>query len=461
MENVEKILEGKYPGKLHVQRVIQWMKEKDPALEGIIYVEGQKTKLLEDNDGEAPFRQRRYFFYLTGCALPDSYFIYDIGSKKSILYIPPVDPESVMWSGLPLSCTEALSLYDADEIHTTDEAKDFLLQSNFSSVWTIANQASDNINVLESDNIHCTINDSLLKEAIEECRVIKDEYEIALMRKASSISEKAHHAALKAAKNVHNERELLGIFIEKCVSLGAKEQAYSPIVASGTAAATLHYVKNDQPLKGKLNILLDAGAEYSCYASDITRTFPINGKFTPESRAIYDIVLEMQTSSLQQLRQGVLWDQVHLGAHKIVIDGFHKLGIFQGEKSSILDARTSAAFFPHGLGHYLGMDTHDTGGHPNYNDEDPYFRYLRVRGKLSAGSVITVEPGLYFCRFIIEPYLKDPKHAQFINSDVLERYWEVGGIRIEDNVVITETGYENLTTVVKSIEEIEKIQAIV
>lgn len=102
----------------------------------------------------------------------------------------------------------------------------------------------------------------------------------------------------------------------------------------------------------------------------------------------------MQTSSLQQLREGVLWDQVHLGAHKIVIDGLHNLGILQGDKSSILDARTSVAFFPHGLGHYLGMDTHDTGGHPNYNDEDPYFRYLRVRGKLPAGSVITVEPGV-------------------------------------------------------------------
>ncbi|RKF60933.1 putative Xaa-Pro aminopeptidase pepP [Erysiphe neolycopersici] len=459
MENVEKILAGKYPGKLHIQRVIQWMKVKNPALEGIIYLEGQKTKFLEDNDGEAPFRQRRYFFYLTGCALSNSYFTYDIGSNKSVLYIPPVDSESIMWSGLPLSCTEASSLYDADEIRTTDVAKDFLIQSNFTHLWTIANQASDNINVLESDNIQCTINDSLLKEAIEECRVVKDEYEIALMRKASAISETAHHAALRAAKNIQNERELLGIFLEKCVSLGAREQAYPPIVASGTAAATLHYVKNDQPLKGKLNILLDAGAEYNCYASDITRTFPINGKFTPESKAIYDIVLEMQTSSLQQIREGVLWDQVHLGAHKILIEGLHKLGIFQGEKSSIFDARTSVAFFPHGLGHYLGMDTHDTGGHPNYNDEDPYFRYLRVRGKLPASSVITVEPGLYFCRFIIEPYLKDPKHAQFINMNVLERYWEVGGIRIEDNVVITETGHENLTTVVKSIEEMEKIQA--
>ncbi|KAI6246861.1 putative Xaa-Pro aminopeptidase pepP [Erysiphe necator] len=459
MENVANILAGKYPAKLHVQRVIQWMKERNTVTAGIIYLEGQKTKLLEDNDGEAPFRQRRYFYYLTGCPLPDSYFTYDIGSNKSVLYIPPVNPESVMWSGLPLSCTEALSLYDVDEVRTTDVAKDFLLQSEFSSLWTIQNQASDIMKFLELDNRSYIVNDSLLKEAIGECRVIKDEYEIALMKKASTISVAAHHAAIKAAKFAQNERELLGIFLEKCISLGAKEQAYSPIVASGTAAATLHYVKNDQPLSRKLNILLDAGAEYNCYASDITRTFPINGRFTPESKAVYDIVLEMQISSIQQLRKDVLWDQVHLGAHRIVIDGLHKLGIFQGDKTSIYDARTSVAFFPHGLGHYLGMDTHDTGGHPNYNDEDPYFRYLRVRGKLPTGSVITVEPGLYFCRFIIEPYLANPIHAKFINTEVLNKYWEVGGIRIEDNVLITETGHENLTSAVKTVEDMEKIQA--
>lgn len=125
-----------------------------------------------------------------------------------------------------------------------------------------------------------------------------------------------------------------------------------------------------------------------------TRTFPISGKFTEESRAIYEIVLQMQNDCIAMLKEGVEWDQVHLLAHKIAIDGLLSLGVLKGDRKEILEARTSAAFLPHGLGHYLGMDTHDTGGHPNYSDPDPIFRYLRVRMKLPAGSVITVEPGV-------------------------------------------------------------------
>jgi Xaa-Pro dipeptidase len=188
-------------------------------------------------------------------------------------------------------------------------------------------------------------------------------------------------------------------------------------------------VHNNAPLAGKLNLLLDGGAEWDCYASDITRTFPINGKFTKESRAIYDIVLKMQLECIAALKEDVLWDDVHLLAHKVAIDGLLALGILRGDKDEILANRTSVAFFPHGLGHYLGMDTHDTGGNPNYADTDTLFRYLRVRGRVPAGSVVTVEPGIYFCNFIIEPFLKDPKHAKYIDADVLERYWDVGGVR--------------------------------
>lgn len=160
----------------------------------------------------------------------------------------------------------------------------------------------------------------------------------------------------------------------------------------------------------------------------------------------------MQLDCIAPLAPGVLWDDIHLLAHKIAIDGLLSLGILRGDPAEILASRTSVAFLPHGLGHYLGMDTHDTGGHANYADTDTIFRYLRVRGKLPAGAVITVEPGIYFCRFIIEPYLKDPAHAKFIDEKVLEKYWDVGGVRIEDNILITESGYENLTTAIKDVE---------
>jgi len=454
MADVKAILAGKYPAKSHARRVVQWMRKKNPSISGVLYLEGQKTRMIEDNDESMPFRQRRFFYYLTGCAVPDCYFTYDIETDKSTLFIPPVETESVIWSGLPLSEDEALSLYDVDQVLTTDQVASALAHPHSSSaIWAIANQVSDHITFLEFNEKDF----SLLKLAIEECRAIKDEYEVALTRQANAISTIAHTAVLKAVKHANNERELEALFIEKSISNGAREQAYHSIVASGTAAATLHYVKNYEPLKGKLNLLLDAGAEYSCYASDITRTFPINGKFSPESRAIYDIVLQMQHVCTIMLKEGVIWDDVHLKAHEIAIEGLLKLGILQGSKEDILKTRTSVAFFPHGLGHYLGMDTHDTGGHPDYEDKDPMFRYLRVRGALPAGAIITVEPGIYFCRFIIEPYLTDPVHSGYINFDILNRFWEVGGVRIEDNVLITKDGYENLTTAVKDVAEMEKL----
>lgn len=314
-----------------------------------------------------------------------------------------------------------------------------------------------------------------LREAVEECRITKDDYEVEMIRKANQVSEVAHTAVLKAVKQAKNEKELEAIFLERCIANGCREQAYHGIVASGVNAATLHYQKNDEDLAGRLNLLLDAGGEWRCYASDITRTFPIQGKFTKESREIYDIVLRMQRECTEMLREGVMWDDAHARAHEVAIEGLLHIGLLKGDKQEIYEKRTSVAFFPHGLGHYLGMDTHDTGGHANYADSDTMFRYLRVRGKLPARCVITVEPGIYFCRFIVEPYLKDPVHKEFIDETVLERYWDVGGVRIEggylrhagkwslanrvviDDVLVTKDGYENLTTAVKDVEEMERI----
>lgn len=216
-------------------------------------------------------RQRRCFYYLTGCALADSYLTYDINTEKSILYIPPVDPSRVIWCGLPVSPLQALSLYDVDEVRTSDQINQVLADLKADRLWAISNQISEQIKLPK----YCRTDFILLKKAIDECRVVKDPFEIALIRKANFISTIAHHAVLKAAKHSNNERELFAIFLEKCISSGAIEQAYPPIVASGSAAATLHYVQNNQNLNGNLNVLLDAGAEYNCYASDIVSPLEI------------------------------------------------------------------------------------------------------------------------------------------------------------------------------------------
>ncbi|KAI8627319.1 peptidase M24, structural domain-containing protein [Xylariaceae sp. FL1651] len=455
--DVETVLKGKYPAKAHAKRVVEYIRTKIPDATGVLFLEGRSDHLLEDSDEPVPFRQRRPFMYLTGVELADCALIYDIETSQSTLFIPPINSESVIWSGLPLSPEDALAQYDIDVVLPTTELNPMLARLGAadpkSTVFAIAERVSDSVTFLEFGNKDF----SILNEAIDECRVVKDDYEIALIRKANQISGAAHKAALENVKKVKNEYELEGIFLGNCVQQGAKKQAYPSIVASGRSAATLHYVHNDKELAGKDLLLLDAGAEWRTYASDITRTFPISGRFTEQSRAIYEIVLQMQNDCIAMLKEGVSWDEVHLLAHKVAIDGLLSLGILKGERKEILEARTSTAFLPHGLGHYLGMDTHDTGGHPNYSDPDPIFRYLRVRMNLPAGSVITVEPGIYFCEYIIRPYLKDPKHSKYIDEDVLNDYWDVGGVRIEDNLLITKDGSINLTDAIKDPDEMEKI----
>lgn len=455
--DVEPVLKGKYPAKAHAKRVTEYIRSKIPDATGVLFLEGRSDHLLEDSDSQGPFRQRRAFMYMTGADLADCAFTYDMETSRSTLYIPPINPEEVIWSGLPLSPEEALAKYDVDEVLPTAELNPQLAKlgaaGTKSTVYAIAERVSDRVAFLAFGNKDFAV----LAEAIDECRVVKDEYEIALIKKANQISSVAHKAVLENVRKAQNEYELEGIFVGACMRQGAKKQAYSSIVASGRAAATLHYVHNDKELPGKDLLLLDAGSEWSTYASDITRTFPISGRFTEQSRAIYEIVLQMQNDCIAMLKEGIWWDDVHVRAHEVAIDGLLSLGILKGERKEILEARTSTAFLPHGLGHYLGMDTHDTGGHPNYSDPDPMFRYLRVRRHLPAGSVITVEPGIYFCEFIIRPYLKDPKHSKYIDEDVLNNYWDVGGVRIEDNLVITKDGSINLTEAIKDPDELERI----
>ena len=363
----------------------------------------------------------------------------------------------MIWSGLPLSIEQALEKYDIDACLPNTE-----LEPHFSSLTSKTDKAilavtgRGELPFAPSGISH--VNKDILHPTIDICRVTKDTYEIALLRKANEITADAHISALRHIPHAENETELQGQFLCTCVSQGAKKQAYSGIFGCGMNAATLHYQDNDESLVGRKVILIDAAAEWQGYCADVTRTMPLHPDgFDKESAQIYVIVEQMQEACFKMLKAGVRWEDVHLLAHEIAIEGLLSIGLLKGDKATILEARTSVAFFPHGLGHYLGMDCHDTGGNANYEDSDPMFRYLRVRGTLPESSVITVEPGVYFCRFIVEPYLKDEKHKQFIDEEVLDRYWDVGGVRIEDDVVITKEGYENLTTAPKGIDEMMKV----
>jgi Xaa-Pro dipeptidase len=370
-----------------------------------------------------------------------------------------------MWAGMPLLPKEALERYDIDAVLTTDELKSGKsVQGMFkkpSEILLVIKDRAD-LAIFSTDSVkhlQPNIDYEWARRGIEQCRVVKDEHEIAMIRHANIISSYAHEQVQASVHAASNERELNALFTMHCHANGCKEMAYGCICAAGTNASTLHYVHNDRPLEHKLNMLMDCGAEYNCYCADITRTFPLNGRFTPESRAIYALVLQMQTDCMGMIKAGVLWEDVHMRAHNVAAAGLRDLGIFKKGLSveEILDCKITTRFFPHGLGHYLGMDTHDTGGNADYADPNPYLAYLRVRGKLPVNAVITNEPGIYFRDFPLRQELKDGVWKDVVDESVLERYWSVGGVRIEDDVVVKEDGCENLTTVSSKLEDVEAL----
>ena len=275
--------------------------------------------------------------------------MYHAPTDTLTLFIPPLDPDDVVWSGLPLSPEEALDTYNVDQCFTNEELKkrfDLLAEQQGQSILAVTNRGD----LPFEPTGFSQISRETLHGVIDRCRVTKDAYEVALLRKANAIAADAHTSALKHVPKATNEAELKGQFLCTCVSQGAKHQAYGGIFGCGTNAATLHYQNNDEALTGKRNILIDAGPEWRGYCADITRTLPLHADgFDKESAQIYVIVEQMQEACFKLLKAGVEWEQVHLLSHEIAIEGLLSIGLLKGDKAAILKARTSVAFYPHGL----------------------------------------------------------------------------------------------------------------
>ncbi|KAE9986794.1 hypothetical protein EG327_004163 [Venturia inaequalis] len=490
----------KYPAKQHARAAAA----KLGVDTGLIYLAGAPTVLLEDSDQAVPFRQRRYFYYLSGSNESDNHLLYDIHTDKLTLYIPKIDLRKAVWGGAGSTKSEAEELYDVDSIAYLND-----LETDTKAWWKTGNGKLYLLHPIHShaiaslDTSSPRIDATTLQSAIDHCRVIKDDYEINLIRRANKVSADAHRAVLKKIRSFENESQVEGIFLDTCVSQGAHNQSYNIIAGSGSNASVLHYGKNDEPLAGRQVLLIDAGAEWNCYASDVTRTFPLSGTWTKEAKAIYDIVEEMQETVISRLKPGVHYRDMQVLAHAIAANGLLELGILHnGTAAEILKAGTTLAFFPHGLGHHMGLEVHDVLNirisaehdadernlaaseqgnslfyHLNHPDlkgnpicnaasslasvatevyatlTDAAFCMAPVRTDsptLKEGMVITVEPGIYFSPFALRNhFLKDPVHSKYINKDVLKRYMDVGGIRIEDDILITTENYENLTTAPK------------
>lgn len=447
---------------------------------------------------------------MSGAEFPGCAVTYDIGTDNLTLWIPYTPPSLILWFGTTPTPNECLAKSDLDNVKYIADLPAYL-NATISEVGSLY--------VLRAEQIPKSLRLGLLKPSIKidtgsllpamaEARVAKTEYEVAMIRRANAISSAAHRAVCEEFRHFTNECEVEATFLQACVAQNAHMQAYPVIAGAGPNAATLHYDANNQPLDGHQHLVLDAGAEWQCYASDVTRTLPVSGKFTKEGKAVHDVVTRMQNECIGMIAPGTGFRDMHLHAHRIATRELLKLGILRrgrnDDKTSdvtmttteeavqmILASGVSTAFFPHGLGHHVGLEVHDVAGKQRLmstvspwnvgsrkNKRDFVLRedlvYMmqsstanaagttgttsNVLGRpLEPGMVVTVEPGIYFCREYIEAYyLSKPDLARYIDTAVLDRYWDVGGVRIEDCILVTEDGYENLTTAPKG-EEMLKI----
>ncbi|KAG0687851.1 hypothetical protein C6P40_001771 [Pichia californica] len=448
----------KYPAKAHALKVKSHFlsKNTDKKDENFaFFIAGANAAPYAYCDEFAPLRQNRYFHYLTGIEqIAGAFILFNVANEKLTLFLPNVDEDDIMWSGLPLSKEDALKEFDVDEVYYAKDIET-TLKSLKDSNYKIYTTDTDDYAKLPFAN-YVIPKDPVFFYALDESRLIKDDYEIALMRHAAKITDNCHMAVMSALPIETNETHLHAEFIYHSIRQGSKFQSYDPICCSGPSCGTLHYVKNDDPMDGKTSVLIDAGAEWKCYASDVTRCFPITGKFSTEHLSIYNAVKDMQTQVMENVKPGIHWDDLHFLSHKVLIKHFIDLGLFHnGTAEEIFESGVSVWFYPHGLGHLLGMDTHDVGGHANYDDPNPMLRYLRLRRKLETGMVVTDEPGIYFSPFLIEKITKEQE--KYVNKEIVDKYMYIGGVRIEDDILVTKDGYENMTHITSDPYEIEKI----
>ncbi|KAL4956776.1 peptidase M24, structural domain-containing protein [Aspergillus filifer] len=443
----------KYPAKQHARRVAAKLGVRD----GLIYLVGKATINWGDSDQPRPFRQRRYFYYLSGVDEADCYLTYDIRNDVLTLYVPDFSLQHAIWMGPTLTVYEAHQRYDADRF------KYFAALKGDLRSWADQYNKDSPIYILHSsqkpdlsEDLH--LDDKSLIPAMDAAREIKDEYEIRMIRQASKISGLAHRRILENIHHMSNESEIEGLFLDTCVSHGAKSQAYEIIAGSGANAAVLHYVKNDEPLSGRQLVCLDAGAEWDCYASDVTRTFPLGSDWPSiYAKDIYALVEEMQEACIAGVKPGVRFRNLHELAHAIAIKGLQRLGILkEGSVEELRHSGASTIFFPHGLGHHLGLECHDVSAQPITANGRVLREFVPQMSTplLQEGMVLTIEPGVYFNKLALDNAKTLPL-AKYINFDEAEKYIPIGGVRIEDDLLVTSEGYENLTTAPKGEEMLE------
>lgn len=407
-------------------------------------------------DYEFPFRQESNFWYLTGVNEAGYHAVLDIKSGEYYLFTPKRDAQFGVWHGRIKPMEEIQELYEPDHLYYDNQLLSVLNDLDPSLIYCLDEEQAE---YLEDLNREFNLDIDTLTDAITYCRCIKTDYELDLMRKAAEINNLAHREVMKSVQPGMYEYEAKAIFDYYQKKHGLLQPAYTGIHAGGVNSAILHYVENNQQISNGDLYLIDAGFEYEGYSSDFTRTYPINGKFSSDQAEIYQIVLEALNQSIGMTAPGIKMEELHLNACRIILSGLKDAGIVKGDVEEMMENDIFALFFPHGLGHFLGLDTHDVGGYPKGVEriDRPGIKYLRVRRELIPGMVITIEPGIYFIPALLKPALEDEEKSKFLNKEKVESLFGFGGIRIEDNLIITDDGYENLTDVPKEIRDIEEV----
>jgi Xaa-Pro aminopeptidase len=403
------------------------------------------------NDVEYPFRQDSDFYYLTGFNETEAVAVLapNHPEHQFVLFVLPKDPEKETWTGYRVGVEAAKEKFGADEAYPITELDEKLpqyLEKADRIYYSMGRDRAFNDKIIShwQKLLRGYQKNGIAPLAIEDprailhpMRLVKSPEEIALMRKAAQISATAHNRAREFAQPGRYEYEVQAEIEHTFRREGALGPAYPSIVAAGENACILHYIENNCQMRDGDLLLIDAGCSYGYYNGDITRTFPVSGKFSPEQKIIYELVLEAQTKAIEQVKPGNTYNQFHDTAVRVLVKGLMELGLLAGDIEEIMKEEKYKPFYMHRTGHWLGLDVHDVG---NYKHTEEEWRILQP------GQILTVEPGIY-----IAPNLK-PAEGQ---PEVDERWLGIG-VRIEDDVLVTVDDHEVLTAdVPKSVAAME------
>jgi Xaa-Pro aminopeptidase len=403
-------------------------------------------EVVRNRDVHYPYRPDSDFYYLTGFPEPEAIAVLIPGRKQAeyVLFCRERDEKRERWDGPRVGQEKAVQEFGADDsfpIADCEEILPGLLEACTRVFYAMGSnpdldkRLADWVNQIRGKSrsgVHGPVEFIALDHYLHEMRLYKSPLEAQRMRHAAKITSAAHVRLMQTCRAGMHEYELEAEFIHECASRGARFQAYPPIVGGGGNACVLHYVDNGDELKDGDLVLVDAGCEYGYYASDITRTFPVNGRFSPAQRALYEMVLAAQEAAIAKVKPGNHWNDPHDAAVRVITKGLVDLGLLKGMVPRLVKEQAYAKFYMHRTGHWLGMDVHDVGDYK----VDGAWR------ELEAGMTLTVEPGIYI-----------PAGMR----GVPKKFWNIG-IRVEDDVLVTSDGHEVLTRdAPKSVAEIEAL----